>query len=142
MQSESLKGHLDALILAVVATAPSHGYALIEELKLRSGGSFDLPEGTVYPALHRLERAGLLASSWAEASGRRRRVYRLTPQGAARAGDAQGRVAELRARGRGGAGVIEELRRELVAAGIRGALRDRIVAEIADHLDCDPAAEL
>jgi len=81
MQSESLKGHLDALILAVVATAPSHGYAIIEELKLRSGGSFDLPEGTVYPALHRLERAGLLASSWAEASGRRRRVYRLTRKG-------------------------------------------------------------
>ena len=81
MQSESLKGHLDALILAVVASEPSHGYAIIEELKVRSGGSFDLPEGTVYPALHRLERAGLLASSWAEASGRRRRVYRLTRKG-------------------------------------------------------------
>ena len=49
----------------------------------RSGGTFDLPEGTIYPALHRLERAGLLASDWAEANGRRRRVYALTGKGAA-----------------------------------------------------------
>src|SRR3954469_26015606 len=81
MHAESLKGHLDALILAVVAAGPSHGYAIIEELKRRSGGSFDLPEGTVYPALHRLERGRLLSSSGADASGRRRRVYRLTRSG-------------------------------------------------------------
>ncbi len=81
MKSESLKGHLDGLILAVVAAGPAHGYAIIEELKQRSGGVFALPEGTVYPALHRLEAAGLLASSWSEAGGRRRRVYRLTRGG-------------------------------------------------------------
>jgi len=79
--AEALKGHLDSLILAVLATAPAHGYAIIEELKLRSRGVFSLPEGTVYPALHRLERAGLLASGWSDASGRRRRVYRLTRRG-------------------------------------------------------------
>jgi transcriptional regulator len=79
--AEALKGHLDSLILAVVAAEPAHGYAIIEELKRRSGGAFDLPEGTVYPALHRLERAGLLASGWSAASGRRRRVYRLTRRG-------------------------------------------------------------
>ena len=45
---------------------------------------FDLPEGTIYPALHRLERSGLLASGWSSASGRRRRVYRLTRRGRAR----------------------------------------------------------
>jgi PadR family transcriptional regulator PadR len=81
MKSEALKGHLDGLILAVVAANPAHGYAIIEDLKARSGGAFSLPEGTVYPALHRLERAGLLASSWSDASGRRRRVYRLTRNG-------------------------------------------------------------
>ncbi len=81
MKAEALKGHLDALILAVVAAEPTHGYAIIEELKRRSGGAFALPEGTVYPALHRLERAGLLASSWSEAGGRKRRVYRLTGSG-------------------------------------------------------------
>src|SRR5262249_33233273 len=79
--TEALKGHLDALVLAVVAVEPAHGYAIIEELKRRSGGAFDLPEGTVYPALHRLERAGLLDSGWSAARGRKRRVYRLTRRG-------------------------------------------------------------
>ena len=77
----TLKGHLDSLILAVVAAGPAHGYAIIEELKLRSRGTFALPEGTVYPALHRLERAGLLGSGWSNASGRKRRVYKLTARG-------------------------------------------------------------
>ena len=79
--SEELKGHLDSLILAVVAVGPAHGYAIIERLKERSGGTFTLPEGTVYPALHRLERDGLLESDWSQASGRKRRVYRLTRRG-------------------------------------------------------------
>lgn len=79
--NEELKGHLDSLILAVLAAEPAHGYAILQELKNRSDGAFDLPEGTVYPALHRLERAGLLASGWSSASGRRRRVYRLTRRG-------------------------------------------------------------
>jgi DNA-binding PadR family transcriptional regulator len=79
--AETLKGHLDSLILAVVAAGPAHGYAIIEELKLRSRGTFALPEGTVYPALHRLERAGLLASGWSSASGRKRRLYKLTARG-------------------------------------------------------------
>lgn len=79
--AETLKGHLDSLILAVVAAGPAHGYAIIEELKLRSRGTFALPEGTVYPALHRLERAGLLASGWSNANGRKRRVYKLTARG-------------------------------------------------------------
>ena len=81
MKAEALKGHLDSMILAVVGGGPAHGYAVIEELRKRSGGVFQLPEGTVYPALHRLEADGLLASSWETASGRRRRVYRLTRRG-------------------------------------------------------------
>ena len=76
-----MRGHLDSLLLAVVAGGPLHGYAIIEELKARSGGRFDLPEGTVYPALHRLEGAGFLTSTWAEHEGRRRRVYRLSRRG-------------------------------------------------------------
>jgi len=79
--AEELKGHLDSLILAVLSAGPAHGYAIIEELKRRSGGTFALPEGTVYPALHRLERAGLLDSDWSQESGRRRRVYKLTRRG-------------------------------------------------------------
>jgi PadR family transcriptional regulator, regulatory protein PadR len=81
VRAEELKGHLDAMILAVVADDPLHGYAIIEELKRRSGGALALPEGTVYPALHRLERSGFLASSWSTGDGRRRRVYKLTARG-------------------------------------------------------------
>lgn len=80
MKAEALKGHLDALILAVLASGPLHGYAIIEQLKRRSGGELALPEGTVYPALHRLESAGFLSSSWA-GEGRKRRVYALTRRG-------------------------------------------------------------
>ena len=66
MRAEILKGHLDLLLLAAVRARPAHGYAVIDELRRRSGGTFDLPEGTVYPALHRLERGGLLASHWSD----------------------------------------------------------------------------
>ncbi|HEY3312839.1 MAG TPA: helix-turn-helix transcriptional regulator [Anaerolineales bacterium] len=81
MTGEALKGHLDLLLMAVLEDAPAHGYAIIESLRRRSGGGFDLPEGTIYPALHRLEEAGLLASSWSEDNGRRKRVYSLTLKG-------------------------------------------------------------
>jgi PadR family transcriptional regulator len=79
--ADRIHGHLDLLILSVVAGGPKHGYAIISQLSEKSGGRFDLPEGTVYPALHRLERRGLLESSWAEGSTRRRRVYRITDDG-------------------------------------------------------------
>ena len=79
--SAAVKGYLDPVILAVLARDALHGYAVIEELKARSGGELNLAEGTVYPALHRLERRGLLRSSWTTAEGRRRRIYRLTASG-------------------------------------------------------------
>jgi len=79
--NELLRGHLDPLLLAILEAGPSHGYAIIEELKGRSDGAFDLPEGTVYPALHRLERDRLLTSAMKEVGGRQRRVYRLTRRG-------------------------------------------------------------
>ena len=81
MNAETLKGHLDLLLLSAVQPGPSHGYAIAEKLRARSGGTFDLPEGTLYPALHRLERNSLLASRWSEVNGRRRRVYQLTTTG-------------------------------------------------------------
>jgi PadR family transcriptional regulator PadR len=81
MRAEELKGHLDGLILAVIAPEPVHGYAVIESLKARSGGELALPEGTVYPALHRLEADGMLSSEWSVVGGRRRRVYRITRRG-------------------------------------------------------------
>ena len=100
--AESLKGHLDLLLLAALRPGPAHGYAIIEELRRRSGGTFDLPEGTIYPALHRLERQGLLESEWSEASGRRRRVYRLTRRGQRALGQ-KARAWQSFARGMAGA---------------------------------------
>lgn len=81
MRSQALKGHLDMLLLAVLDDGPKHGYAIVESLRARSGGVFDLPDGTVYPALHRLEAAGLITSEWHRVDGRRRRTYEITRTG-------------------------------------------------------------
>ncbi len=81
MKGEILKGHLDLLLLSALNSRPAHGYAIVEVLRAHSGGAFDLPEGTIYPALHRLEREGWLISYWVDEAGRRRRVYQLTPKG-------------------------------------------------------------
>ncbi len=84
MLGMDLRGHLDLLLLSTLRQVGSaHGYALISSLRESSLGVFDLPEGTVYPALHRLERDGLVVSEWDTSAPRRRRVYRLTPKGAA-----------------------------------------------------------
>lgn len=78
-----LRGHLDLLLLATLRDGgPAHGYAIIASLRERSRGAFDLPEGTVYPALYRLERDGHVESKWDASAARRRRVYSLTPAGA------------------------------------------------------------
>ncbi len=69
------------MLLAVLATGPMHGYGLLEELRRRSLGELDLPEGTIYPALYRLERQGLVGSYWSSDAPRRRRVYRLRAAG-------------------------------------------------------------
>ena len=76
-----VKGHLDLLLLGVLRQGPQHGYAVITALREGSAGDFDLPEGTVYPALHKLEGAGLVSSDSSTADGRKRRVYQLTPAG-------------------------------------------------------------
>ena len=81
MRAETLKGHLDGMLLASLEAGPRHGYAIMEALRAGSGGQFDLPTGTIYPALHRLERAGLVWAAWSDGGGRRRREYELTPDG-------------------------------------------------------------
>lgn len=81
MRAEVLRGHLDLLLLAIVQDGPQHGYAIIEALRERSDGAIDLPDGTVYPALHRLESAGLLSSERSHVDGRPRRTYSITSGG-------------------------------------------------------------
>jgi DNA-binding PadR family transcriptional regulator len=81
MKPDSVKGHLDLVLLGVLASKPGHGYAVISTLKQQTGGILDIAEGSVYPALHRLEDLGLVASNWTPEQGRRRREYRLTAKG-------------------------------------------------------------
>jgi len=70
VKADAFNGQLDSLILAIVAEEPGHGYVILQRLRERSTGVFELAEGSLYPALHRLERDGLLASSWSADGGR------------------------------------------------------------------------
>jgi PadR family transcriptional regulator PadR len=81
MNGQIVKGHLELLLLSALEAGPAHGYALIERLREQSEGKLDFPEGTIYPALHRLERSGGVRSDWDQSAPRKRRVYTLTSQG-------------------------------------------------------------
>jgi DNA-binding PadR family transcriptional regulator len=122
MNRERLKGNLDLLLLSVLAAGPAHGYAIISALRDRSEGTFDLPEGTIYPALHRLEGAGLLASSWAQAEGRRRRVYGLTDAGVAALAAEQREWQKFAGGVRAVLGWPAHTERQAVPGGVRAAL--------------------
>jgi PadR family transcriptional regulator PadR len=81
MDSRLLWGTVEMLILEVVSNGPTYGYELAQTVGGRSRGYFELKEGSLYPALHRLERQKLLASFWREIDGRRRKYYKLTLSG-------------------------------------------------------------
>lgn len=74
-------GHVDLLLLSAVADGPKHGYAIARFLDTRSGGRFGLKEGTLYPALRRLEEGGLVSSASTVVNGRQRHVYTITAAG-------------------------------------------------------------
>ena len=81
-KSDLPQGTLDLLILKVVALGPVHGYTIAQSLEQVSRGVIQVPEGSLYPALHRLENRGLLASDWKETeTGREAKFYRLTRKG-------------------------------------------------------------
>lgn len=83
MAADHIHGHLDLLLLSILKRGPAHGYLLIRSLATTSKGMFDVPEGTVYPALHQLERQGFVESQWDKSDGRRKRLYALTAEGRA-----------------------------------------------------------
>lgn len=86
-KAEVLKGTLDMLILKVVAFGPIHGYAISQRIQQISRDFFQVPEGSLYPALHRLEDRGWLQARWEETdSGRDAKFYRLTRAGRKRLG--------------------------------------------------------
>jgi PadR family transcriptional regulator len=84
MRVDQTAGQLDMLLLAALAQGPVHGYGVIARLRADSGGVFAMPEGTIYPALHRLEAAGFVSSTDELVGGKRRRTYALTDAGVAR----------------------------------------------------------
>jgi len=82
---ELIKGSSDSLLLCLLAQQPMYGYQIIKELGKRSQGYFKFKEGTLYPALHRLERAGLILGKWQLLpNGRPRRYYYITTKGHAK----------------------------------------------------------
>ena len=79
---ESMKGSTDSLLLCLIAQQPMYGYQINKELKRRSQGYFEFKEGTLYPALHRLERVGLIRGQWQILpSGQQRKYYYITDKG-------------------------------------------------------------
>ena len=81
---ELIKGSFDSLILCLLDQQPMYGYQIIKELERKSEGYFRFKEGTLYPALHRLEQAGLIEGKWQMLpNGRQRRYYHITEKGRA-----------------------------------------------------------
>jgi transcriptional regulator len=81
-KSDLPQGTLDLLILNIVALGPLHGYAIAQRLKLVSREVVHVTQGTLYPALHRLENRGFLAADWKQSdTGREAKFYRLTAKG-------------------------------------------------------------
>ncbi len=81
-RSDLLQGTLDLLILKTVAAAPLHGYAIGQRINQVSKALLQVPQGSLYPALHRLENRGLLEAEWVDTeTGREAKAYRLTRKG-------------------------------------------------------------
>jgi PadR family transcriptional regulator PadR len=97
IDGDKLRGHLEALILATLERGAAHGLEILQRLELRGCGLLKLKEGSLYPALYRLEAAGEVAAEWEEGShgrrGARRRIYRLTAKGGRRLKKARGEFA-------------------------------------------------
>ena len=82
LRKQTLDGNVETLLLAVLESGPSYGYAIVQELNERAKGLISLGEGTIYPVLHRLEDKKLIVGSWRLAKNhRRRKYYRLAPKG-------------------------------------------------------------
>jgi PadR family transcriptional regulator, regulatory protein PadR len=85
IQGDALRGHLENLVLAVLERGQGHGLEILKRLEAAGCGALTLKEGTLYPALYRLEASGLVKAAWEDNAertrGPRRRIYRLSPKG-------------------------------------------------------------
>jgi PadR family transcriptional regulator len=103
MDSRLLWGAVETLMLEVIAQGPTYGYEIAQTVTSRSKGYFELKEGSLYPALHRLEEQRLISSYWQAVDGRRRKYYKITSTGERALSD---RRAEWRAFAKGMQGVL------------------------------------
>jgi PadR family transcriptional regulator PadR len=95
---ELLQGTLDMLILQTLQWGPRHGYGITQAIRANSGETLQVETGSLYPALHRLERQGLIAASWKQSdSNQRVREYRLTARGKRHLSSARSRWEQLQA---------------------------------------------
>ena len=82
LSKQTLDGNVESLLLGILESGPSYGYAIVKDLNERAEGILQLGEGTIYPVLHRMEDKKIITSKWRLAeNGRRRKYYRLTPKG-------------------------------------------------------------
>jgi PadR family transcriptional regulator, regulatory protein PadR len=83
INGDALRGHLETMALAVLEQGPAHGFEILRRLEAAGAGALRLKEGSLYPALYRLEEAGLIRSAWEKGNrpGPRRRIYQLTRKG-------------------------------------------------------------
>jgi transcriptional regulator len=80
--TELVRGTLDLLVLKTLELGPRHGIGVAERIRQTTSGTFEVPAGSLFPALHRLEQNGFILGEWTQsAEGRRVRAYRLTAQG-------------------------------------------------------------
>jgi DNA-binding PadR family transcriptional regulator len=90
---DNLRGHLETLILSALKRGEAHGFEILKRLESAGSGALALKEGSLYPALYRLEAAGLVKAAWENETtprkGPRRRIYRLTPKGGKRLAQAR-----------------------------------------------------
>jgi len=90
MGSDKLLGTLDLLVLKVLASGPEHGYGITLRVKQLSGEALQVEEGSLYPALHRMEQAGWIRPEWKPSENKRRaKYYHLTPKGRERLAEEQ-----------------------------------------------------
>jgi PadR family transcriptional regulator, regulatory protein PadR len=139
------RGHLELLLLATLAESEGHGYALTERLRVRSDGALQLGEGSVYAALHRLERGEFAKSRGERGSARRKRVYQITAAGRAQLGQQPTRTLRLRIIGHRNASLSAPSSGAALALGLTAVVvfttagqrtrRVRAVSPVLDHPD-------
>jgi PadR family transcriptional regulator PadR len=99
IKGESLRGHLETLILSALRHGEGHGFEILKRLEKAAAGALTLKEGSLYPALYRLESAGMVSGEWEDPSserrGPRRRVYHLTAKGRQRLDEARGEFQQF-----------------------------------------------